>query len=421
MSAASRARRINPALDITVLEKGPAIAWGACGLPYFLEGQFSSLDQLARFTPESALRERNLAVRTGAEVVSISHARRHVALAGGERIPYDRLVIATGASPVRAGIEGGGQPHVFHLATQEDAARIQAFLCERRPRRAAVIGAGYLGLEMVEALRANGVEVTVFEAGAHVLGRQAPELTALVRAHLKRFHVELRTNQRVARIESTGIEGFPCDMVVLAAGWRPNTELAAEAGVGLGPSRAIRVSERMETNLAGVYAAGDCAETVHLVTGKPVYMPLGTTANKMGRVAGSNAAGRRERFPGVVGTMIVRVCGLGIAVTGLSEEQARGLGLDAVSVSIDGISKPRYFSGTPVRVELVAERAGGRLLGGTVVAQQDAAGRIGIIATALTSRMRLEDFEHLDLAYAPPFAPVWDPLLIAARQLRKLL
>ncbi|HOK47961.1 MAG TPA: flavoprotein oxidoreductase, partial [Bryobacteraceae bacterium] len=177
--------------------------------------------------------------------------------------------------------------------------------------------------------------------------------------------------------------------------------------------------DRMETNLSGIYAAGDCVETTHLVTGRPVYMPLGTTANKTGRVAGANAAGRRERFPGVAGTMIVRVCGLGVGITGLSEWQARKEGLDPVSASIESFDKPRYFFGERVWVSLVADRRSGRLVGGTVLGSQATAGSINVIATAVTNRMRVEDLEHLDLAYSPPYAQVWDPILIAARQLSK--
>jgi NADPH-dependent 2,4-dienoyl-CoA reductase/sulfur reductase-like enzyme len=421
MSAAARARRCDPSLDIQVLEKGGSVAWGACGLPYYVEGQVTSLDQLVRYTPEYFRRERDIDVRTGAEVTAISHCRREVSLANGERIPYDRLVIATGARPTRSGIDGAGQPHVFTLGSMGDAHRLKAFLSDRKPQRAAVIGAGYLGLEMTEVLRTHGAEVTVFEASEGVLGRQDAALTALVREHLARFRVELRTLERVGRVGESAVNGVPCDIVLLAAGWQPNVELAADAGIEIGRTGAIRVSERMETNLGGVFAAGDCAETVHLVTGKPEYMPLGTTANKMGRVAGANAAGRRERLAGVAGTMIVRVCGLGIAVTGLSECQARRNSLDAVSAAIDGISKPRYFFGTPARVELVAERRSGRLLGGSVIGEDGVKGRIDVIAAAVSSRMRLDEFEQLDLAYAPPFAPVWDPLLIAAQQLRKLV
>jgi CoA-dependent NAD(P)H sulfur oxidoreductase len=421
MSAAARARRLDPSLEIVVLEKGSAVAWGACGLPYFLENRVVALDQLVRYTPDYFRAERNIDVRTGAEAAEILHARRQVVLTNGERVHYDRLVIATGARPDCGGIEGAGQDHVFHLASMADATRLKAFLAERRPRRAVVVGAGYLGLEMAEVLRTCGAGVTVFEAEPEILGRRDPGLTDAVRRLLERFGVELRLSERVTRIDSDAAHGAACDIAVLASGWRPNVEAAVGAGVQLGATGAIRVADTMETNLAGVYSAGDCVETILRVTGKPAYLPLGTTANKTGRVAGANAAGRRERFPGTVGTMIVRVCGIGVAVTGLSECQARHAGFQAVSAAIDGISKPRYFFGTPVRVELTAERGSGRLLGGSVIGEDGTAGRIDVIAAAVTSRMTLDEFEYLDLAYAPPFAPVWDPLLIAAQQLRKML
>jgi len=421
MSAASRARTCDRSLEITVLERGDSVSWGACGLPYYIEGQVASLGELVRHTPDYFRTERSIEVRTGAEVTAIAHSRRQVELAGGERIRYDRLVIATGAEPKVSGVAGAGQPHVFTLATQADARRLKTFLAERRPRRAAIAGAGYLGLGMAEVFRAHGCAVTVYEAAGEVLGRNDPGLTDLLRCHLERFSIELRTGERVSDVSALGAGPNAPDLVFLATGFRPNVELAREAGVQLGPTGAIRVSDRMETSLGGVYAAGDCAETTHLVSGKPFYLPLGTTANKMGRVAGANAAGRRARFPGVAGTLIVRVCGLGVAVTGLSELQARRDGFDAVSARIQAENKARYFFGTPCSAELVAERRTGRILGGSIVAQEDAAGRIGIIAAAVTGRMRLEDFEYLDLPYAPPYAQVQDPLLIAARQLSKLI
>jgi NADPH-dependent 2,4-dienoyl-CoA reductase/sulfur reductase-like enzyme len=233
---------------------------------------------------------------------------------------------------------------------------------------------------------------------------------------MERFGVELRCGTRVDSLES-----LACDLVVLAAGVRPNVELAAEAGVERGRTGAIRVDERMETAIPGIWAAGDCAETNHIVTGRPAYIPLGTTANKMGRVAGANAAGARERFAGVAGTTVVSVFGLAVAVTGLSTGQARREGFDPVAARIEGRSRARYFDGRPTTVELVADRATHRLVGGSVLGEQDAAGRIDVIAAALAARMRIDDFEQLDLAYAPPFAPVWDPLLIAAQQLMKQL
>lgn len=421
LSAAARARRLDPSLEIVVLEKGETISQAACGLPYFVEGRVAALDNLVVYSPAAFERERRIQVRTRSAVAAICHPRREVVLEGGERLRYDRLVIATGARPDPAGIAGLGQPHVFRLHTLEDAGRLKQFLAEKRPRRAAVIGAGYIGLEVVEALRTNGLKVTLLEAGGNIAGRNDALLIETVAGHLKRFAVDFRPHCPVRSIEPGGVAGVACDLVVVAAGLKPNVELAEQAGVEIGRTGAIRVTERMETNLAGVFAAGDCAEATHLVTGRPVWIPLGTTANKMGRVAGANAAGVRERFAGVAGTSIVRVCGLGIGSTGLSEAQARAEGFDAVSAPITALDRPRYYGGRPTSVELVADRRTGRLLGGLVLGEEGVAGRVNVVAAALHKGMTVEEFGQLDLAYAPPFAPVWDPLLIAAHQLARRL
>jgi NADPH-dependent 2,4-dienoyl-CoA reductase/sulfur reductase-like enzyme len=415
LSAAARARRIDPSLEIVVLEKGADISYGACGLPYYLEGRVRRAEELIVHTPEYFRKERNIAVRTGARVVSISHPRREVTLDGGERVHYDRLVIATGARPRTKDFEGATlPPHVFTLHTLEDAERLKAYLCDKQPKQAVVVGAGYIGLEAADALRRNGLAVTVVEQGPHVLGRGDAELTKAVRERLERFRVELQLNTRISAVERR-------ELVILATGLRPNVEIAVEGGVEVGRTGAIRVDEHMETNLPGVFAAGDCAEAPHLVTGRPAYIPLGTTANKMGRVAGANAAGRRERFGGVVGTAILNIFGMGVAFSGLSVEHARREGFSPVSARIAAPSRPGYFGGKPITVELVADAATRRLLGGSVWGEDGVEGRINVIATALHNRMRVEDLEQLDLAYAPPFATVWDPVLIAAQQLIKMV
>jgi len=416
LSAASRARRIDAGLEILVLERGETISYGACGLPYYLEGRVRDAAELIVYTPEYFRKERNITVRTRAAVTEIAHARREVTLDGGERIHYDRLVIATGARPY-CGIEGAELPHVFRLQTLADGIALKSYLAERLPQRAVVIGAGYIGLEAADALRRNGLAVTIIDSGACLLRRDDAELTAILVKHLKRYGVEARLGTRVRSIQPDRVEDSPCDLVVLATGLQPNAELAFEAGVQRGITGAIAVDERMQTNLGGVYAAGDCAETMHLVTGRPAYVPLGTTANKMGRVAGANAAGARERFDGVVGTCIVSVFGMGLGMTGLSVAQARREGFAPISVRIEARDRVRYFGGRPTSVELVADQKTGRLLGGVVMGERGVEGRINVIATALHARMKADDFERLDLAYAPPFSTTWDPLLIAAQQL----
>ena len=310
---------------------------------------------------------------------------------------------------------------MFTLHTLDDAERLRAFLRERKPRNGVVVGAGYIGVEAADALRRNGLRVTVLERSSQLLLRDDAWWTGLVRAQLELFGVNLHCGVEARGIEADRVGDFPADVVVLAAGFRPNVELAAEAGVQIGRTGAIATDDRMETNLRGVYAAGDCAEVQHLITGRPAWIPLGTTANKAGRVAGANAAGGRERFPGIVGTSIVGVFGTGFATTGLSASQARQEGFSAAAVQIEAKSKPGYFQGAKTNVELVADRSTGRLLGGSVVSEDGAAGRINVIATALHSGMRVDQFEQLDLAYSPPFSPVWDPLLIAAQQLVKEL
>jgi NADPH-dependent 2,4-dienoyl-CoA reductase/sulfur reductase-like enzyme len=416
MSAAARARRLDPSLDIAVLEQGPVVSFGACGLPYYVEGRIRSAAQMVVYTPEYFQKQRNIAVRTGARVVSILHPRRRVALADGGEEHYDRLVIATGARPRPARIGGEDLPRVFHLNTMADGVRLRQFIEDERPKTALIVGAGYIGFEAADAFRHRGMHVAIASLGFDALNRRDPELTRLITAHCERFGVEMRWNTEVHSVAEE-----PADLVLIAAGIQPNAEIAGEAGVETGRTGAIRVDDRLETNLPGVYAAGDCAETFHLVTGRHEWVPLGTTANKMGRVAGANAAGRRERFAGIVGTSVLRIMGLDIGLTGLSCEQARAAGFAPVEARIQAKSRPGYFGGRPMTVQLVADRNTRRLLGGWIAGEHGVAGRANVIALALQARMTVDDFQGSDLAYAPPFAPAWDPLLIAAQQLARLL
>lgn len=421
LSAASRARKIDRDLRITVLERGPVISYGACGLPYWIEGQVQDREDLLVHSPDFFRNERNIQVELNTAVTEISHARRRALLSDGRELAYDRLVLATGATARVPEIRGIHSPHCFHAHTWQDFGRLQEFLEKRQPPSAVVIGAGFVGLEMAEALRMRGLQVTVVEAGPHPLRWHEGWLSRRIRERLGRFQIGLHTNYQAQEIRDHGLDAIPAAMVVVASGIRPATELAERAGIQLGRSGAIVVDEHLETNLPGVFAAGDCAETFHRVKNSPDWIPLGTTANKMGLVAGANAAGGRESFPGIVGTSIVKVCGMAVATTGLSPGLARQQGFDSVSARVTARSRPSYFFGEQLEVELVAERRSGRLLGAAVAGDRDAEGRINVMATAIGAGLTVDEFQYTDLCYAPPYATTWDPVLIAARQLRNAM
>lgn len=426
MSAASRARRLRPQLEVVVLEKGNTVSYGTCGLAYLVSGAVPRAEDLVVYTPEFFRTRRGIDVRTGHEVTDIVPGQKQVEVRHGNEVyplKYDKLILTAGAAPAET-IPGAEGPAIFTCNDLAGALALRGFLEERRPRRGVVIGSGYIGLEIAEALRARNLEVTVLERSNTLLEDIEPEIGQWARECLTRHGVRLELNAAVSSIESgrTGPASvlygaeqvLSADAVVLATGLVPRTELAARAGVELGPSGGIRTDNRQQTNLPSLYAAGDCVETVHRVTGGPAYVPLGTTANKQGRVAGENAAGGNATFPGVVGTLITKVFELEVGKTGLSEASARAHGFFPVGVTVDSFSQAKYLSGKPLRAKLVVDRTSGRLLGGQLAGEEGAARRVDVLAAALTARMTLADFVHLDLGYAPPFGPVYDPLLVAA-------
>lgn len=412
MSAAARAKRLDPSLEVVVCEKGPHPTYGACGLPYLLGGRVRDFGQLI-VRDQAAWRATGIDVRTGTEVIAIQHARRSVRLSNGEEIGYDKLLVATGALPQlpQPIVTSAGPAFALHRVA--DMLRLREHLdAAATPGKALIAGGSYLALETAEALRARGWQVCLAHSGRDLLRREDAWLTARLEAHLARCRVEVRHGARVDRPDPA------FDLTLFATGLRPNTGLASDAGLRLGRSGAIEVDNRMETATPGILAAGDCAETTHVVTGRPVWAPLGTTANKMGRIAGATAAGRRERFPGVAGTSITRICGLAAGVTGFSAAHARREGFDPVEAAIEApANRARYFRSRPIAVQLVADRRSGRLVGGAVLGDSGVAGRLNAIATALTARLTVDEFSQLDLAYAPPYSTVWDPLLVAAQQL----
>lgn len=435
MSAAAKAKRTRPDLEITVFEKGRFVSFGACGIPYFLTGAVPRLEDLLARTPEQFAAQ-GITVRTRHEVTALDLGRRTVMVVDREedrtfQVPYDRLLLATGARPRWPDLPGLGGPNVFALRTLEEAVALKALLDRERPRHATLLGGGYLNLEMAEALRARGLEVTLVEQQRQVMGALDPEMAALVEEELHRLRVALRCSQTVREVETdaagrvrrvaTDQDRWDTDLLVVGIGVKPNVALAAAAGIERDGTGAIRTDRRMQTDRFGVYAAGDCVSVLHLVTGRRAYLPLALAANRQGRVAGTNLAGGQAEFHGAVGTAAAKVGNLGVAHTGLSEAQAQPL-FSVAAAQITASDRARYYpEAAPLTVRLVAERGSGRLLGGQIIGPPTAVKRIDVVAAALHARWTVEDLEALDLAYAPPLSPAWDPLLIAAQVLLKEL
>ncbi len=435
MSAASRARRLQPDWEIVAFERGSHVSFILCGLPYFVADVVKEEESLVVYTPEYFAEERRIEVRTGHEARSIDPKGKSIEVVNlstreTATIPYDKLVIASGAQAVRPNITGLDLTGVFTLRSLESGAAIKSFTTTRSPRRAAIIGGGYIGLEMAEALRATGADVAIVEATDTLMPGSEPEIGQLIEEEVRRHQVEVRKQQLALSFEPNA-EGavqkvvtdggdLEADMVVVAVGARPDVGVAREAGIVLGESRAIATDEMMRTNVPDIYAAGDCVETRHLLTGKTLYLPLGTTANKQGRVAGENAAGGNAVFPGIVGSSAVKVFDLEVARTGLSEEQAKGAGFDPISSLIRFPSHSQFYpDAQTLTLKLVADKRSGRVLGAQMAGRETVAKRIDVIATALHAKMTVTDLIRLDLTYAPPFARAWEGIQIAAQTLQR--
>jgi NADPH-dependent 2,4-dienoyl-CoA reductase/sulfur reductase-like enzyme len=431
MSAASQARKRRDAdeLEIVAFERGGHVSYSACGLPYYAGDVVKDWHDLIARTPEQ-FAEQGIDARTGHEVEAIDLEARRVRvrdLAAGRSgdEPFDALVVATGAEPLRPPIPGIDLPGVHGLSILQDGIDLRRAI-DAGPARAVVVGGGYIGLEAAEALVNRGVPTALVEAGPQVMGHIDPDMGELVSQATRDVGVELYTEEKVEAVEGdgrvravrTGSRTLEADLVVLGLGTRPAVGLAEAAGITLGPSGAIAVNARMQTPHEGVWAAGDCVQARHVVSGQPVNYHLGTIANKQGRVCGINLGGGYATFPGVLGTAVSRICAVEVARTGLSEAELAQLGLEWETATVDSTTRAGYFPGAaPIRTKVVAERRSGRLLGAQIVGREGAAKRIDVFAAAIWNGMAVDDMVHLDLSYAPPFSPVWDPVLIAVRKL----
>ena len=427
MSAASAARRVDPDLAITVLETGPDVAYGLCGLPYYLSGEVARADQLLAYPPEVFRDRRRIDVQTGATVLSLDPGRRSLRVRqhGEERsVGYRHLVVAAGGSPVLPPLPGLDDDAVFTVRSLADAVALRSLLDAGRIGRALVVGGGYIGLEMTEALRSRGVSVTVVEMLDQVMPNLDAPISALVEKELLRHDVDLRLSTALEQVvrdgnglhATVGGELLDVDAIVVAVGVRPAGGVAARAGAATGPGGALVVDDHMRTSLPDVFACGDCIAPYHRVLGRPAFVPLGPAANKTGRVAGTVAAGGEAQFNGVVGTAVAKVFDLAVARTGLTLAEAQGEGLSPVATDVEGRSRAKYYPGAqPVTVRLVHGVAG-RLLGAQMVGADGVAKRIDVVATALQAGFDVDDLADLDLSYAPPYAPVYEPVLLAAQR-----
>jgi NADPH-dependent 2,4-dienoyl-CoA reductase/sulfur reductase-like enzyme len=433
MSAASQAKRLRgDRIEIIAFERGAHSSYSACGIPYWVAGDVTDEEQLVVRSPE-AHRRNGIDLRMFTEVEAIDLDAGQVAvrdLASGRRYRevFDDLVIATGAIPVRPPLPGVDASGVFGVQTLDDGAALLALLEWRKPQHAVVVGGGYIGIEMAEALARRGAEVTVVDRAAQPMTTLDPDMGELVHEAMERLDIDVHTDTAVQGFEidadgwvravATGDGPVPADVVVLGVGVRPNTALAEAAGLPLGDHGGIRTDVQLRVlDSERVWAGGDCVEVLNLVSGQYQHVPLGTHANKHGRVIGHNLGGSYATFPGVVGTAVSKVFQLEIARTGLRERDARRAGFAFVTVTVRSGTKAGYFPGTQrLSVKMTAERHTGRLLGVQIVGNEGSAKRIDTAATALWNHMTVEQMTALDLAYAPPFSPVWDPILVAARQ-----
>lgn len=443
MSAAALARRRAPSddLEIVAFERGAYTSYAACGLPYLVADMIGAPEDLVARSPEEH-RARGVDVRTHHEVVAVDlDARRLTVLDRSEGEParevvepFDELVIATGATPIRPDLPGVHASGVHGIQTLTDGIALRRHVDEHRhaAQRAVVVGGGYIGLEMAEALHARGLAVTIVEMAPQPMTTLDPDMGALVADAVRRLGIELRTETAVEGFETdadghvrgvaTSAGAVPADIVVLGIGVRPNSALARDAGVPIGETGGIVTDHRMATPVEGVWSAGDCVETFHRVSRRPAAIALGTHANKQGRVVAINATGGRATFGGVIGTAITKVCEYEIGRTGLNEREAGAAGFEYVAATIESHTRARYYPGaSAIHVKVVAERRTGRLLGAQIIGREGAAKRIDVMAAAVWNEMTVEDFSQLDLGYAPPFSPVWDPTLIAARKAADLL
>ena len=426
--AASRARRVDPEMEITLYQEEPEVSISECGLPYFLSGTVDDRGNLVARTPED-FGEKDIEVRTRHRVEEIDPENKKLTvrnLETDERFEdgYNRLILATGAQAVVPPIPGADLDGVFKLRFLSDADAVLRYIKEHSPEKATIVGGGYIGLELAENLCSSGMKVSMVEAADQVAIAYGKEVADRVCEHLTSKGIDLYAGNEVKEFTGNGRvrnvkfgdKELATDLVILGVGIKPCVDLAVQIGVEVGPTGAVRANGHLQTNLPDVWAAGDCVETTNLASGEPTWVPLGDTANQMGRVAGTNAATGEDtlRFPGVLGTGIFKVFDLGVGKTGLSEKEAEDAGFEVLSAGIESNDRAGYYPGLDkVFLKLIVDKESGRLLGAEGVGS-GADKLIDVCATAIWGKLTVADLVNIDLAYAPPFSPTLSPVIQVA-------
>lgn len=422
-SAAAKARRVDETADLHIFERGPYISFANCGLPYFIGGEIADRAKLIVMTPETLWARSRVHAHVNHEVLAIDRAAKTIRVKGPDGIErderYDRLILSQGARPIVPPIPGANLPHVFTLRDIPDMDRIVAFINERQPKRAVVIGGGFIGLEMAEAFHRRGMSVTVIEKAPHILPLLDNDMAAHLQNELRREDFNFRVNAGATAFTEAAVElsdgtKIPADIILLSVGVRAEVELAKAAGLEIGITGGVKTNGRMESSDPDIYAVGDAAETTHALTGARARIALAGPANRQGRIAGANAAGAHLIYPGALGTSIVRVLHMHVGFTGLNAEQATKAGFTFFTSLTRDNSHAHYFPGArPVLIKLMAEDGTGRLLGTQVLGEDGVDKRTDVLATAIAAKMTVFDLENLDLAYAPPFGAANDPVNVA--------
>ena len=436
MSAASKVRREQPDFEIIVFEKSEFTSYSACGIPYFISGKVENLEELIVRSPSEFIKKYNIQVKTLHEVLEVDTDNNKVLVHNyNDKTQfwesYDQLLIATGGKAFCPDVENHTADGIFGIQTLNSGKKVDAFITKHEPKKAVIVGGGYIGLEMAEALILKGIDVTIINRSKEVMSTLDPDMGKKVHDVLQNLGVTIYNLESLDYFEEkdgivTGVvtdkKTIKTDLVILGMGTAPNTSFLTKSKIKLSDKKAIKVNRFQQTNIKNVWAAGDCAETKNLVSKKPFYIALGTVANKTGLVAGTNIAGGTIKFPGVVATAVCKICVFEIARTGLLEKECKELKIDFVSTVIKSKTRAHYYpEAKDIFVKLIAEKKTGKLLGGQIIGEEGAAKRIDVLATALSNKLTLQNIIDLDLSYAPPFSPVWDPVQTAARKLINMI